>query len=152
MAGAFLQQREIADVLMGYLPAMDAARGAGRACQAWHKAMGREHGRMLALVEECIKQDRVLMICDSQGQERQAIRLWRGVIEPHVAGGIVVHGVIVNFLLLLQRQPSLIRATVTTAGEVAYMAPHRPFWNATEEELAVEKVFYVLTGIHASIC
>lgn len=145
-----MQQREIAEVLMGYLPAMDSARGAGRVCQAWHEAMEREHGGMLAVVEECIKQGRTLMICDSQGQERRAVRLWRGVIEPQVAGGIVVRGVIVNFLLLLQRQPSLIRATVTTADEVAYMAPHRPFWNATKEELAVEKVFYVLTGVHAS--
>jgi hypothetical protein len=146
MAGGapLLQQREIADLLLAYLPAIDAARGAMRVCRAWHEAVGRVHGKMIAIVRDAVKHDRCLVFRNRQGRETRAVRFIQHYYLPTVVGNIEVGGGTVQFNIVLQHRPMLLR---TIVGNSHSTMPHRPFLKPTVHEEAAENIYYQLTGI-----
>lgn len=145
IGGRLLQQREIADLLLAYVPAIDAARGAMRVCRAWHDAVGRIHGKMIATVRDAVKHGWCLVFCDMPGRRTRAARLLQYHKRATFYGSVELHSMIVQFHILLQREPLLLR-TIVCKGSTSPMR-YQPLFKPTVHEEAAENIYYQLTGI-----
>lgn len=141
--GSLLQQREITDLLLAYLPAIDAARGAMRVCRAWHEAVRRVHGKMIAIVGVAMKRGGCLVF---RGHRRTYAAMLIQYYHPATFYGNVELGYMtVQFHVLLQQQPLLLR-TVTDKSSTDTKR-YQPLLKPNIHEQGAENIYYQLTGI-----
>jgi hypothetical protein len=138
--GAPLEQREFVDLVMSYLPSMQAARHAS-VSRLWHEAVGRVHGDVLWPIGEAVRHGACRLVEDERGNAREAVILQRHVTEPEIVSGVSADGCNVEFRVVLQRRPVLLSAI--NHGPMKF---YRPLLFPDAHERAAEQLFYKLTG------